>query len=190
MIPAVVKQTSTAVPRTVQAGRFMATCSASIRRLLRERMGSMRTLEYRSGVGALLSRSCRRHKMKLYHWAADRFIASIKREGLTRGRTPFLKDGKVDFIDGHIWLTDDGDWEHQTWAIPVSIPYSRRDWRIEINIPKHAEKNIWDRNKIKDLLGETMLPGFMDFPEITDHWFVHTGTIPRQWFKSVRCFHE
>lgn len=127
--------------------------------------------------------------MKLYHWTADHLIEGIKRDGLNHGRTPFFNDeiNAIDFLNGHIWLTDDGNYENQKWAIPVSINYSRREWRIEINIPNHCQGNVWPMRKVCEMLGDSMLPGFNDYPEMTDHWFVHMGAIPRQYFKSIRC---
>lgn len=125
--------------------------------------------------------------MILYHWTAARFIRSIKAEGLTKGRTPYVdSNGKIAFMDGHIWLTDDGEYEHQTWAIPLTISYSRRVWRIEIRMPKHSECNIMTMDDVCRELGERMLPGFNDRPDLSAHWFVHQGPIPRTWIKNIR----
>lgn len=127
--------------------------------------------------------------MRLYHWAPSHLIESIKKEGLTHGCTPFIgEDGDIDFLRGHIWLTSDGTYDGQKWAIPVSIPYSRRAWRIEVNIPVHDQFKVVHSSEIARMLGDSILPGFLDDqPEITKKWYVHYGAIPRQWFKSVRC---
>jgi hypothetical protein len=127
--------------------------------------------------------------MKLYHWTAAHLIEGIKRDGLTRGRTPFFNEetNELDFLEGHIWLTSDGNYESQKWAIPVSINYSRRAWRIEVNIPGHRLGSVWSMKRVCEMLGDGKLPGFDDHPEMTDYWYVHMGAIPRQYFKQIRC---
>lgn len=129
--------------------------------------------------------------MILYHWAPRHLVDSIKRDGLTLGRTPCLEeDGSVGFLRGHNWCTTNKSYDAQNWARPLTIDYSRRAYRITINIPAHRESSVWTMDQIMAMLGDKALPGFNDFPEETKDWRCFMGAVPPQYFTNIRCMED
>ena len=62
--------------------------------------------------------------MKLFHFCAPQFLDGIKREGLTMGRTPYLKNGRIEFLLLQQWLTLNPSFE-QSWNGRVLVKYDR-----------------------------------------------------------------
>lgn len=121
-----------------------------------------------------------------YHYTAKRFIEGIKREGLTKGVTPIIDNGKLLFLQNNQWITKNRNPEQQLWAIPQKISYSRREVRLKINIPKPYLKYIITMedfvNRFKDFLPDS----FNDFPEESKDWFIYHGQIPYSWIEEYR----
>ena len=121
-----------------------------------------------------------------YHYTAKQFIQGIKQEGLTLGKTPIIRNGVLSFLSNTQWISKDGDPENQLWAIPVSISYTRREYRLKINIPKPFLKNIISMTDFMEKYSEILFDGFNDYPEETEKWFIYNGHIPSRWIEQIR----
>ena len=124
--------------------------------------------------------------LKLYHFTANWYFESIKREGLTKGVTPTtLKNDKDQmlFIQNTQWLTLDGDVDHQFWTT-----YNRNQARFTICIPKElAKQKLMSTQTFCEVFKDKLPEGFMDDP-IANDWYVYLGTIPKQWLISARKY--
>ena len=121
-----------------------------------------------------------------YHYTAKQFIEGIKKYGLTMGKTPIYDKGKLTFISNTQWITKCGDPDKQLWAIPVTIKYSRREYRLKINIPKPFMKNIISMETFMKKYKKLLPDGFNNFPEETKNWFIYNGHIPNKWIEQIR----
>ena len=124
--------------------------------------------------------------MRLFHFCAPQFLEAIKREGLTMGMTPIVKNGAIKFIPGQQWLTQNPSFE-QSWNGRVLVKYDRAAFRLTICIPKD------ERNRLvpfipnyRDALGTAMLPAFDD-DEDCKNWFVFVGHVKPSWIREVRA---
>lgn len=121
---------------------------------------------------------------KLYHFCAKRMLFNIKKEGLTLGAIPVLKDGKFAVMNGWQWLTSNEDFD-QSWNKHSTLPYKRNDYRIEINIPKDHHKNLiyWlDASKMPELKESAAILNSHGDPK---NWWIFKGRIKPGWFKEV-----
>jgi hypothetical protein len=120
-----------------------------------------------------------------YHYTAQHLIPGIQRYGLIRGKTPFKRDdGSLSLLTNTQWLTTDGDPAHQYFLAPTErIPYSRRAYRLRINIPKTLIDQVYPFADLIAALGDRRLQGFDDRPDITENWYCFIGVIPPRWIE-------
>ncbi len=124
--------------------------------------------------------------MKLYHFCSAHTLQSIKREGLTRGGIPVIKNSEVYVLVGFQWLTRNKTFS-QSWEVPIKgsrLKYRRNEFRITIKLP-------WDDENLKEWLlfckgkqwEETVevLNSFGD-PE---NWLVYAGDIKPSHFREI-----
>ena len=119
-----------------------------------------------------------------YHYTAKRFIPGIKAYGLTEGKTPAIIDGKLKFIINTQWITKESNPDKQLRAIPREIDYSRRQYRLVIEIPEMFMSNLLTMDKFIEGAKHLLPEGFNDFPEETKDWFVYYGQIMPEWIKE------
>ena len=121
-----------------------------------------------------------------YHYTANQFIEGIKKHGLTEGKTPVIDKGELAFLVNTQWITKCADPDKQAWAIPVDISYTRREYRLKINIPKPYMMHLIDMSVFYERFKDLLPDGFNDFPEETDKWFIYNGDIPSRWIEQIR----
>ncbi len=121
--------------------------------------------------------------MKLYHFCPAHILPGIKKEGITLGNIPLIKDNKVRLIPDSQWLTKNDSFD-QEWEKYSTLPYRRNAYRITLKIPKTDIKLIpWlfiCRHKIFKETGEA-LNEFGD-PE---NWYIHKGRIRPGLFRKI-----
>ena len=126
--------------------------------------------------------------MKLYHFCAPQFLAGIRREGLTLGRTPFLLAGRMGFIKGTQWMTVNPDFE-QCWNGMVTIKYDRTAFRLTYTIPKDARERLVTWWQLKARMVKKLGPGCIlaDFDTCGDpeNWRVYLGHVKAGWLRGV-----
>lgn len=123
-----------------------------------------------------------------YHYTAKHLLPGIKKEGLTKGRTPRKTEelDKFFFVSGIQWITKDGNPYNQRWGDSKQrLGYDRNEVLIKINIPKNKIEKVFPMEYICDELGEFMMPGFNDFPEETKDWYCYAGNIPKEWIERI-----
>lgn len=120
--------------------------------------------------------------MDLYHFTADLFIKGIRKEGLTKGVMPVIRNGKNGLLSYVQWLTVNGEFK-QAFCEGSSLSYDRAENRLRVVVPENFRKNLlkWDLFKAM-----VIVQGFDIFPEFDNHddcknWFVYLGKIPPQW---------
>lgn len=121
----------------------------------------------------------------LYHFTARRFLADIRRQGLTRG-VLLVRTVPVTFRGGWQWLTSNPDPAGQTWARGTGIlPYSRTEVRLTVDVPPgHEDLQPWSRVRflvpeVAELLSEYGDP---------ENWWLFNGAIPPAWITAVDDF--
>lgn len=121
--------------------------------------------------------------MTLYHFTAERFLKSIKKNGLTKG-VMVKSMNPPQFIMGKQWLTKNPHFE-QSWAKGTGrLPYKRNEVRLTIEIPEDYQHQCKPWSQMKFLTPEVadMLSAFGD-PE---NWYVFDGSISQHWIKAVQ----
>lgn len=119
--------------------------------------------------------------MILFHFTAQRFLAGIAREGLTRG-TLITSLEPVRLERGWQWLTKNPSF-HQEWARGSGqLPYKTNEVRLMISIPDR-DSNLKKWSQIGFLYPEVMkvLNAYGD-PE---NWMLYEGNIPREWVQAI-----
>lgn len=123
---------------------------------------------------------------KLFHFTSERFVCSIMKEGLTRGK--MLADWsddlkKVKLINGWQWLTTNESFD-QSWAVGTGkLPYKRNEVRMTIIVPEGRHRlNPW--SQIQFLFPRTapILNAYGD-PE---SWWLYEGTVKPDWIKELK----
>lgn len=116
--------------------------------------------------------------MTFYHFTARRFVDSIKRMGLTRGK--LLKNySPIEITDGYQWITTNSDW-NQEWAVGTGmLPYKRNEVRLTIKIPKTSLSDCIPWSRLRFLIPNTAdILGSRGDPE---NWWVFDGRIKPSW---------
>ena len=121
-----------------------------------------------------------------YHYTASQFISGIEKHGLTKGKTPVYIDKTLNFLTRTQWISKDSNPDNQLWAIPVDIKYTRRGWRLKINILEPFMKNVLPMTDFMEQYRDYLPKGFNDFPEETKDWYVYQGCIPSRWIEQIR----
>lgn len=121
--------------------------------------------------------------MKLYHFCGEKFVKSIRHDGLKVGMVCVPGKRGLEVYRGWIWLTLDGDAQNQSWATRILIPYSRTAWRVTVDIPDAYLHRLADRKML-----QTIIPGsgvlFDGWPG-SESWRVYHGTIPPSWVTDI-----
>ncbi len=127
--------------------------------------------------------------MELYHFCSRLDIESIKKEGLTKGMCPVLNFDSpqldnIRIIQKCQWLTQNPNFDQQTWDTQTHLNYARTDYRLTIHIPKkHNRKLVTALSFVKTL--PTSAQGFVtEYPGGED-WYIYLGKILPQWIKEV-----
>lgn len=118
-----------------------------------------------------------------YHFCAEQFLSSIRKEGLKIGRMPWgTLDGGVKLIPGYQWLTSNPEFQ-QSWNEGSSLKYDRTECRITIILPVAVRFSLhkWTEFKDKNPLYET-LSCYGD-PE---NWYVFKGTVIPFWISDIK----
>ena len=120
-------------------------------------------------------------KMELYHFTARHLFEQIKTEGITKGMAPICKYPEIRWSKKYRWLTHNPSFS-QAWDKGLTIPYSRTDIRIKINIPE--EKNIiWWLNYCESKKNHPFIRDLnnQNFTN-PNEWYLYQGNIPVNWF--------
>lgn len=118
--------------------------------------------------------------MNLYHFTACRFVASIKRQGITRGFV--LLQGPplpIKMTPDYRWLTANPEWA-QDWAVGTGrLPYSRTECRLTIEIPDAESYRVSEWKRV----GPILTPVYDILSEFGDpeNWRLFRGDIPADW---------
>ncbi len=121
--------------------------------------------------------------MIFYHFTARRYVKSIMRHGLTRGRMLRTLDPIVTFIPDCQWLTTNPIFD-QSWLNPEStLPYKRNEVRFTIEIPDHAMENVMPWTKAKFSVPEVAWT-LNDYGD-PENWWVYSGNLPAVWILTV-----
>jgi hypothetical protein len=127
----------------------------------------------------------------VYHFTASHLLPGIKKNGLTKGKTPVMQgNGVLGFLDHQQWLTTDGNPINISVLDAGTFFYSRRAVKIKIVIPASFVKNLVSFDKVVEDINNmencSALPGFDDFKEETSSWYIYKGDIPRIWIREIR----
>lgn len=120
--------------------------------------------------------------MRLYHFTAKRFLASIQKQGLTKG-VMVKSIAPPTFIFNKQWLTKNPSFD-QSWSIGTGrLPYKRNEARLTVEIPTEALQNCkpWAQMQFLTPLVAKELSAFGD-PE---NWFIYQGKIDPSWIKKI-----
>ncbi len=120
--------------------------------------------------------------MKFYHFTALRFLNSIVKSGLTKGRMLRSLD-PITFYSNYQWLTTNSTFD-QSWLNPNStLPYKRNEVRLTIDVPDHAMELCKPWSQMKFLVPDVAkdLSAYGD-PE---NWWVYSGNIPARWILEI-----
>jgi hypothetical protein len=118
--------------------------------------------------------------LDLYHFAPEHLIPAIKKEGLTEGVFPVLKDEIWSLIPRCQWLTTEPDRRKQSWATRNLIQYDRTAYRLTIRIPNNRLKKLRQAAEYIKTFPENQR-GIIESFEGSDHWYIFFGKIPPQW---------
>jgi len=124
--------------------------------------------------------------MKFYHFTPAHLLESVLNNGLTMGKLPILDEAgnPVSFISPCQWLTDDGDWDTQSWATRKLVPYNRTAFRLLIVISKSSRKLLWRAYECLPHLPSPTQRLITDW-EGSEHWFLFFGRIRSGWIRKV-----
>lgn len=121
----------------------------------------------------------------LYHFCAAWSVPGIMREGITKGMTPIFDGDDFRIEHGTQWLTSDKDPQRQSWATHNLVSYSRRAYRLTVNIPhSHRKKLHRAADFIKRYPEDTA--AIVDAWDGSASWYIYTGTIPPAWIVGVQ----
>jgi hypothetical protein len=120
-----------------------------------------------------------------YHYTAKHLIGSIKKEGLTKGKLPFVANGYIALKDSFQWLTTSANPKTESVLDAGTLPYSRLAYKIKIRIPVNSLYKVLPFEKICEILGNRKIPGFDDYPR--PDWYCFFGMIPKEWFVNIRA---
>jgi len=124
--------------------------------------------------------------MKLYHFTPTLLLNAILKNGLTLGRLPIIDDnGRLRaFMEPCQWLTNNGDWNSQSWATRELIKYDRTAFRLTIIIPKHHKEKLLKAIDYAPYLPKNSQRLITDWPG-SEHWYFFVGRIPRGWIRTI-----
>jgi hypothetical protein len=123
------------------------------------------------------------NELTFYHFTADRFIKSIKKNGLIHGKLLTSLYPTIHHSARWQWLTTNSSFD-QEWAIGTgSLPYKRNEVRITVTIPKHHKVNLKPWSQVKFIVPEvaTLLSAYGD-PE---NWWLYEGIILPKWLGEI-----
>jgi len=123
--------------------------------------------------------------MKLYHFTPRHLLPGCQREGLTKGMTPLVKDGRITLSTGWQWLTSDASFD-QPWCDQEfsTLPYDRTECRITVKIPKHYRDCLHNADEWVPMIKDVTHPHFFYENNYLD-WFVFRGRVKPSWFRQV-----
>lgn len=138
--------------------------------------------------------------MKLFHYCSAEHVSQIKKEGLTKGKLTLLgRNGMPKaFLEPIQWLTQNPKW-NQSWDTGMTLPYSRTDYKIIIDIPPekadtdlykwwdgmwHHLKNQSDFIESREVDLKTTFKTLNQFGD-PDNWYCYWGVIPKEWFRQI-----
>ena len=131
--------------------------------------------------------------MKLYHFTSRIHLPYIMREGITKGRIPWMIDkrtGRVGLLRGnprdpddvYQWLTESDDW-NQDWDLgtcPPLPPYTRTYTRIAVDFSGMELRRLFRLSDFLKVNQPESAPFLTSFAS-SRHWYLYHGRIfPRQ----------
>jgi hypothetical protein len=125
--------------------------------------------------------------MRLYHFTAEHLVKQILTFGLLNGKIPiFAPNGRLALFAGFCqWLTDNGDWDTQTWATKQLIPYDRTAFRLTIEIPHESLGQLFRAHDFFRRLPESPTQRLLTDWEGSERWYIFHGTILPGWIRAV-----
>jgi hypothetical protein len=125
--------------------------------------------------------------LRLYHFTAEHLIKPILASGLLDGKIPiFTPNGRLALFMGLCqWLTDNGDWDAQTWATKQLISYDRTACRLTIEIPHEEMGQLFRAYDFFKRLPQGPTQRLLTDWEGSERWYIFHGTIPPGWIRAV-----
>lgn len=122
--------------------------------------------------------------MKLYHFTAAHLLDKIKIEGLTLGVIP-VRFRPVKFLRPYQWLTSNPNW-NQSWTDETgSIGYPRNVYRLTINIPGKARRNLHNWIRFGELNVPSNVLDTLNAYGDPENWHVFSGKINPSWVVEI-----
>lgn len=120
--------------------------------------------------------------MYLYHFTANRFLKSIKKEGLTRGVIP-TSLFPPEFIFNYQWLTCNDNFT-QEWETPTGrLCYRRNEVRLTIHIPASMEHYLIPMRRVRELT-PNLFDDLVRYGDPDNH-YVYKGKVFPAWILRV-----
>lgn len=123
--------------------------------------------------------------MRLFHFCSKHNLAGILKEGITKGVTPIVINGKFAyFAHGFQWLTVNPSFE-QAWDTQTTLTYKRTDHRLTVKIPKDRAKNLfkWTDFKGNPLFQETY--NILSSHGDPENWYIYIANIKTSWIREI-----
>lgn len=122
----------------------------------------------------------------LYHFCAERFLKSIRKNGIRFGKIPYgipydETRMKVKFLTGYQWLTSNPEF-NQSWNENSSLSYDRTEYRITVNLPnevRHCLLKWTEFGKDNPLYNDLSLYGD------SENWYLFKGVVIPYWFSKI-----
>jgi hypothetical protein len=127
--------------------------------------------------------------MKVYHFTNKKMLESILANGLTKGTIPVLESNKAILVGPFQWLTSNKEFDQQSWAKQILLPYSRTEVRVQITVPKHHRGKLirarWGgKYDLPNNIADALYKLTKDW-EGSEDWFVFNGIIPPGWIREI-----
>ena len=119
--------------------------------------------------------------MTLYHYTTASHLEEIKVRGLTRGVIPITM---TQYHHDYQWLTSNKDW-FPPWAAGLAGKYARTQYRIEVQIPKKAKRNLLSWSEHGTRLVPLVMWDMLNSHDNPNDWYVFDGRIPASWFGKI-----
>lgn len=124
--------------------------------------------------------SPRLYRGPFYHFTAERYVDSIKANGINKGDVPYAPSVGENAPS----LTEDSTWQHQDWSL---FSPAKSEVRLTVSIPEY-DPNLewWPDYAIRKNMSTAWLNGLNKAGYYGgEEWWLYWGTIPFDWVTAV-----